>query len=57
MLGLLFSVLATLCNLVYAMAGSWLLSNKKSENYSRWLEGLSGFLLIGLAGKIALDQR
>ncbi len=56
-LGLLFSVLATLCNLVYAMAGSWLLSNKKSENYSRWLEGLSGFLLIGLAGKIVLDQR
>ncbi|MBO1256599.1 LysE family translocator [Alteromonas sp. 5E99-2] len=57
MLGLLFSVLATLCNLVYAMAGNWLLSNKKSENYSRWLEGLSGFLLIGLAGKIVLDQR
>lgn len=56
-LGLLFSVLATLCNLVYAMAGSWLLSNKKSENYSRWLEGVSGVLLIGLAGKIVLNQR
>lgn len=54
--GVIFSVLATLCNLVYAVAGSWLLSGAKSQRFSRSLEGVSGVLLIGLAGKIALSD-
>lgn len=56
-LGLLFSALATLCNLLYAFAGSWLFNRPDSQRYSRTLEGVSGVLLIGLAGKIALSQR
>ena len=56
MLGLLFSVLATLCNIIYAVLGSWLLSNPKAGRYTRIIEGVSGFLLVGLAGKIAFSK-
>ena len=56
MLGLLFSILATLCNIIYAVLGSWLLSNPKAGRYTRIIEGVSGFLLVGLAGKIALSK-
>lgn len=52
-LGLLFSTLATLCNLAYAIVGSYLLNNPKANRYTRIIEGLSGGLLVGLAGKIA----
>lgn len=55
-LGLLFSVLATLCNVIYALAGSWLLRSPKANRYTRVIEGVSGFLLVGLAGKIALSK-
>ena len=55
-LGLLFSALATLCNVIYAVAGSWLLSSPKASRYTRIIEGISGFLLVGLAGKIALSK-
>lgn len=55
--GLVFSLLATLCNVLYATAGSWLLSSPKASRYSRTLEGVSGVLLIGLAGKIAVSDR
>jgi threonine/homoserine/homoserine lactone efflux protein len=55
--GLIFSLLATLCNVVYAAAGNWLLSHSKACHYSRIMEGISGVLLIGLAGKIALSER
>lgn len=55
-LGLLFSVLATLCNIIYAVAGSWLLDNPKASSYTQVIEGVSGFLLVGLAGKIALSK-
>jgi len=55
-LGLLFSVLATLCNVIYAVAGSYLLGSPKANRYTRIIEGVSGFLLIGLAGKIALSK-
>jgi threonine/homoserine/homoserine lactone efflux protein len=55
-LGLLFSALATLCNVIYAIAGSWLLNNPKANRYTRIIEGVSGLLLIGLAGKIALNK-
>ncbi|CAG9001110.1 MAG: Leucine efflux protein [Candidatus Celerinatantimonas neptuna] len=55
-LGLLFSVLATLCNVTYAIAGSWLLGRPKASRYTRIIEGVSGFLLVGLAGKIALSK-
>ncbi|WCP68789.1 LysE family translocator [Vibrio tubiashii] len=56
-LGLLFSVLATLCNLLYASVGSWVFSRPNSQRYSRVLEGVSGCLLIGLAGKVAISER
>ncbi|MCG6507836.1 LysE family translocator, partial [Vibrio parahaemolyticus] len=55
--GLVFSVLATLCNVLYATAGSWLMGSPKARRYSRVLEGVSGVLLIGLAGKIAVSDR
>ena len=56
-LGLLFSVLATLCNLLYASVGSWVFSRPNSQRYSRALEGVSGVLLIGLASKVAISER
>ncbi|MEZ9231381.1 LysE family translocator [Vibrio amylolyticus] len=55
-LGTLFSGLATLCNIVYAVVGSWLFSNPKMARYTRVIEGVSGGLLIALAGKIALSK-
>lgn len=55
-LGLLFSALATLCNIIYAIAGSWLLGSRKASRYTRIIEGVSGFLLVGLAAKIALSK-
>lgn len=57
MLGLMFSLLATLCNLFYAIVGNWLLSGAKAGRFSRILEGVSGVLLVGLAGKIAFGER
>ncbi|WP_444906111.1 LysE family translocator [Microbulbifer sp. SSSA008] len=56
-LGLLFSTLATVCNVLYASAGTWLFSKSNSKQFSRALEGVSGALLIGLAGKIAFTER
>lgn len=56
MFGLLFSALATGCNVVYALLGSWLFNNPKVARYTRVIEGVSGVLLIGLAGKIALSK-
>lgn len=55
-LGLLFSVLATLCNVLYASVGSWVFSRPNCQRYSRVLESLSGALLIGLAGKVAISE-
>lgn len=54
-LGLLFSALATMCNLFYASLGSVLFSSPKAQKYSRILEGVSGAILIGLSAKIALS--
>lgn len=54
-LGLLFSGLATMCNLFYASLGSVLFSSPKAQKYSRILEGVSGTILIGLSAKIALS--
>lgn len=56
LLGVLFSALATLCNIIYAVVGSYLLNNPKANHYTRVIEGVSGFLLVGLAGKIALTK-
>ena len=56
-LGVLFSCLATLCNLAYAIIGSWLFGRKKSKRYMRIMEGFSGILLISLAGKVVLSER
>ncbi len=55
-LGLLFSVLATLCNLLYASLGTLIFTHPKASKYSRGLEGLSGTILIGLSAKIALSS-
>ncbi|PSV26248.1 MULTISPECIES: LysE family translocator [unclassified Photobacterium] len=55
-LGLLFSLLATCCNLFYASLGSILFSSPKAQKYSRTLEGVSGTILIGLSAKIALSS-
>lgn len=51
-LGLLFSGLATLCNLFYASLGSILFNSPKAQRYARGLEGISGTLLIALSAKI-----
>ncbi|EHR7162101.1 LysE family translocator [Vibrio parahaemolyticus] len=56
-LGLLFSGLATMCNVLYASIGSWVFSRSNSQRYSRALEGVLGVLLIGLAGKVAISDR
>lgn len=55
-LGLIFSTLATLCNLLYAALGSWLLNRPNKHSYAQKLHALSGFLLIGLAGKVVLSE-
>lgn len=55
-LGLLFSVLATSCNLLYASLGSLLFSSPKAKNYSGVLKGVSGTILVGLSAKIALSS-
>lgn len=55
-LGLLFSALATGCNLFYASLGSILFSSPKAHKYSRILEGISGTILVGLSAKIALTS-
>lgn len=55
-LGLLFSVLATMCNLLYASLGSLLFNSPKAQKYARVLEGVSGAILIGLSAKIALSS-
>lgn len=55
-LGLLFSVLATSCNLLYASLGNVLFSSPKAQKYSRVLEGVSGTILVGLSAKIALSS-
>lgn len=56
-LGLIFSLLATLCNVLYTSAGSWVFSRPNSQRYSRALEGISGVLLIGLASKVMTSDR
>lgn len=56
-LGLIFSLLATLCNVLYASAGIWVFSRPNSQRYSRALEGISGVLLIGLASKVMTSDR
>lgn len=56
-LGLIFSLLATLCNVLYASAGSWVFSRPNSQRYSRALEGISGVLLIGLASKVMTSDK
>jgi threonine/homoserine/homoserine lactone efflux protein len=55
-LGLLFSLLATGCNIFYASLGSILFSSPKAEKYSRVLEGVSGTILVSLSAKIALSN-
>ena len=54
MLGLLFSLLATMCNLFYATIGSIIFSSRHAQKFSRGLEGISGSILIALGAKIAL---
>jgi len=55
--GLLFSALATTCNIVYAYLGNVVLSGAKAVKYSRTIEGGSGLLLVGLSAKIALSEK
>ncbi|MEL6114988.1 LysE family translocator [Photobacterium sp. SP02] len=56
-LGLLFSVLATCINLLYAMLGSFVFGNPKMSGYAKAIEGVSGGLLVALSAKVALAQR
>ncbi|GAA3544658.1 LysE family translocator [Zobellella aerophila] len=53
-LGLLFTLLATLCNSLYAALGGLLLCRPGSGRYARRLEGAAGVLLLGLGARIAL---
>lgn len=43
--------------MIYAFVGSWLLKSAKANRYSRIIEGFSGALLIGLAGKIVFSKQ
>lgn len=56
-LGVIFTCLATACNGIYAALGSMLFARPETQKYSRFLEGFSGFLLIGLAAKVATNER
>ncbi|QUJ70394.1 LysE family translocator (plasmid) [Photobacterium sp. GJ3] len=56
-LGCVFSVLATVINLLYAMLGSFVFGNPKMSGYTKAIEGVSGGLLVALSAKIALTQR
>lgn len=55
-LGLLFSVLATTCNVVYACLGSVIFNSPSALKYSRGIEGGSGLILMGLSAKIAFGK-
>ncbi|MDF5198200.1 LysE family translocator, partial [Vibrio parahaemolyticus] len=44
-------------NVLYASIGSWGFSRSNSQRDSRALEGVSGVLLSGLAGKVAISDR
>ena len=55
-LGSFFTVLATCCNIVYAIIGSKLFNSRKVSKYNGKIEGLSGVLLVGLATKIVFDK-
>jgi threonine/homoserine/homoserine lactone efflux protein len=55
-LGLLFSLSATCCNLLYACLGNIIFNSPKALKYSRILEGGSGIILVGLSAKIAFTE-
>ncbi|WP_459778475.1 LysE family translocator [Photobacterium sp. R1] len=56
-LGVVFSVLATVINLMYAMLGNFVFGNPKMTGYAKAIEGVSGGLLVALSAKIAMTQR
>ncbi|PSJ41116.1 LysE family translocator [Zobellella taiwanensis] len=56
LLGLLFSLLATLSNSLYACLGGLVFGNPAGARYTRLLEGGSGLLLLGLGARIALSR-
>lgn len=56
LLGLLFSLLATLSNGLYACLGGLVFGNPAGARYTRALEGGSGLLLLGLGARIALSR-
>ncbi|MCM0148979.1 LysE family translocator [Photobacterium galatheae] len=56
-LGAVFSVLATIINLMYAMLGHFVFGNPKMTGYAKAIEGVSGGLLVALSAKIAMTQR
>jgi len=55
-LGLLFTVLATGCNVVYACLGHVMFNNAQARKYARGIEAGSGFILLGLGTKVALSD-
>jgi threonine/homoserine/homoserine lactone efflux protein len=55
-LGILFTVLATCCNLAYACLGHVIFNNPQAQKYSRAIETGSGVVLLGLGTKIALSN-
>ncbi|ATD01244.1 LysE family translocator [Pseudoalteromonas spongiae] len=56
LLGCVFSLLATACNLLYAVLGSWLFKRANSARFTRVLDGISGVLLVGLASKVLVSD-
>ncbi|WP_100915534.1 LysE family translocator [Pseudoalteromonas spongiae] len=56
LLGGVFSLLATACNLLYAVLGSWLFKIANSARFTRVLDGISGVLLVGLASKVLVSD-
>jgi len=55
-LGVLFTALATGCNLTYACLGHVIFNNPQALKYSRGIEAGSGFILLGLGAKVALSE-
>jgi len=54
--GGVFAVLASVCNILYALLGKVIFNNSKIKRFSEILEGVSGVILIGLGVKVALSK-
>lgn len=55
--GLVYILIEFICALIYASAGRLLGRGSVSLRRQRWLDGVSGSAMVGLAGWLALEKR